>query len=122
MACWGRHRVQAAAPEPGEIERYESETNVSERVHDLVAVFQGLREVRQRQLKAGDFAVMSHAEAPEAEDAQICLRLPDLIEFLNRDNRAVRNARGEAGMRGFVPRRQAKRVRDRADVRLCQPR
>src|SRR4051812_39344480 len=103
-------RVEAAALETAEVERHEAEADLRQRVHDRVAMLQRLREVGQRQFEPGDLTVMPDAEASETEDAQIRLRLPHLIQFLDRDDRAVRDARGEARMRGLVPCRQTERA------------
>ncbi len=56
-----------------------------------------------RELDAGDGAMMTHAEAAQAERGECVLGALDLLQHLRGDAAAVLDARGEAGGGGLVP-------------------
>ena len=63
--------------------------------------------------------MVSHAELSEAQAAHDLFALVNDPKALYRDGRAVREARGEAGARGLVPRRQPRAAAEQADFVLA---
>ena len=71
---------------------------------------------------ARDLAVMAHAAGAQAGVVHRLFGAVDLAQELQRDRRAVREARRQARQRGFVPHLQAEPVRELAHVGFAQPR
>jgi hypothetical protein len=69
---------------------------------------------------AGGEDVVADAELADAEGADVLLGLADAAEVFDSDGGAVRDARGEAGHRGLVPRGEAATTGQLADVGLRQ--
>jgi small GTP-binding protein len=78
--------------------------------------YEGLTRVPAETVGAGDIAVVAHAEFAEAEVKQGGFGFFDLREQFGRHGGAIRNARGEAGSRRFVPVRQSESLGGFADV------
>ena len=79
------------------------------------------RHLVVRDLQPREPLVVTHAELPKAERAHEGLGGVDAPQLLRRDGVAVLEARGQAGERGLVPRRQSERARELADLLLGEP-
>src|SRR5207237_6886303 len=79
------------------------------------------RHLVVRDLQPREPLVVTNAELPKAERAHEGLGGVDAPQLLRRDGVAVLEARGQAGERGLIPRRQSERARELADLLLGEP-
>src|SRR5688572_1445838 len=92
------------------------------RHEDLVPAFlPQARHLLARDLHAREPLVMTHTEAAEAEGAHDLLRGVDLPQLVRGDAVAVLEPRRQAREGGLVPRGQAERLGEAADLRLGEP-
>src|SRR5205823_11380063 len=112
--------IGAAGLEAGEVDGHVEIAELAEAGHDrlVAAVLPEARDLLDGDLEPRQPLVVAHAELAEAEGADELLGGVDLAELLGRDPVAVLEARRQAGERRLVPRRQAERAREIADLAL----
>ena len=114
--------VEAAGPEALQIDGHVEEP---ERLHlaqraERTSGSTRRCDLRRRHLDARDRVVKADAALAKAEAVQRPLRSRHLAQRVQRDSRAVGEARRQARARRLVPRRQAELAAERADLRLRQ--
>src|SRR5262245_30025846 len=116
--------VQAAAPEPPEVERHPGEPEPGELADHVVSGgrLEESRHVGRWDLEARDAVVVADADLPEAARAEVALRRLDLRQPLGRDRGAVRETGREARARRPVPGPESERAARGADVGLGEAR
>src|SRR5262249_2011502 len=104
--------VQAAAPEPPEVERHPGEPEPGELAAPVGSGgrFEEAWHVGRWDREARDAVVVADAGLPEAARAEVALRRLDLRQPLGRDRGAVRETGREARARRPVPGPESERA------------